>query len=269
MRKVLAIVLVMAIGGIATAGPFCRLIARIVRGPCRVTHHCHQGNPGLFPPTCPCGSQDSYLTSPMPLVEFKEEVQAVQAPSLPRVTTDPSTSPVQGIAGEKRPDAGPLSLIGLLRGNDGKLEIQLPDLSKLPSPKVQVDLPDLSKLDLSKVDLSKVSMPRLNISGLIKPETSESLDSLAPRLHTLVTFTMGILGLFGVGKAGPWVVQAVSGLPRFLSALSTAWKSAASTPPTASPAVIQAAASMTAPVASSLESPTGPTSPKVVAPPAR
>lgn len=224
MRKLVALALVLAVGGVAVAGPFFRCNVRSVRNPTCLPLCLPSVQPCRFQPILELGSQEPFLTSAMPVAESKEEVQTAQAPSLPPVRTEPSTSPVPAIVGEKRPDAGSPSLIGKLLP-DGKIEINPPDLGKL--------------------DLSKLPQPKVSISVPLKPETSESLEALAPRLHTLLTFMQVVLGIFGVGKAGPWVLQAGSGLLSFTSALSKVSKAMSSGQVTASPPVTQAEAATT------------------------
>lgn len=234
MRTFVIVALLLATGGAANAGPFPGT------GTAGEPGGNGDGTPGRGQSgqstdrAWSYGSPENSPTSVTPPAELPEEVQAVQEQSLPPVVTVPGTSPQQGIAGDKRPDAGSPSLIGRLIGD--KMKIELGD--------------ELAKV-IKDFDLSKLPQPKVSISAPISPETSASLESLPPRLHTLLTFLQVAAGLFVGGKLGQWGVLAVSGLRSFISGVSSlqaqlsAAQQTASGAPTASPAVTQAAPSTT------------------------
>lgn len=236
MIRVFAFFVLVALGGVAAAGPFCRVIARIVRGPCHVQGLSCSPIPAPCAPILLPGSPEPCPPFVTPPSEFKEEVQAAQAPSLPLVKTAPYTSPAPAIVGEKRPDAGPPSLIGKLLG-DGKVQVELPDLSK--------------------IDWSKLPTPQVNISAPIPPKTLESFESTVSRLDMFLTFSTVVLSLFGVGKLGQWVAPVVSGLRNFGSALSALRQAQQSGALNTSPGVTPAEASTMPPPDTSSASPTG------------
>lgn len=155
------------------------------------------------------GGAASCQSGPTPPAAFKEAGQAVREPSSPVGTVGsvdgPGTFSVQGTVGEPRQDGGLPSLIGVLRSG-GKLKIELPEIPPI-------------RLDPSS--LSNVSMPPVSISvpGLEK-STAESLQSLAPRLHTLLTLLQASLVIFVGGTSAQWVTKAASGLGVFMQALS-------------------------------------------------
>jgi len=226
MRRVycLSVSIVLIAWGLSIAGPFGSRNAPIVRH-WTVPHDCRTTVAVVTSPqVLPNGNQDDCHTSPMPQSEFKGGARPAQAQSLPPVLTVPSTSQPPGTAGERRPDAGPDSLIGKL----------------LPNPQIQVP-----PVDLGKLDLSKLPQPSVNISVPLSKGTSESIEQLTPRLHTSLTLIQAVLAGFGINLAGQWGALVVRGLQNFMSVWSAARKAASSTPLTESAEVIPGGVSTT------------------------
>lgn len=150
--------------------------------------------PCVSPPLWSCGNAVSFPATTTPLAGCKEGECPVAAPSSPNVEM-PFLLPQQGTVGEARPGTGLPSLSGLFV-KDGKVKVELPDLSN-------------------------VQLPNVKLSVSIPQETSASFDALAQRLHLLLNVSLAALGIFGGGKLLPLVTPVVSGLGRFLQALSS------------------------------------------------
>jgi hypothetical protein len=87
----------------------------------------------------------------------------------------------------------------------------------LKDGKVKLELPPVR---IDPGSLSDVKLPSVPISVPLDPETSDSLKSLAPRLHTLLTFLQAALLIFGGAKAGQLVMPVVGFLGQFIAAWS-------------------------------------------------
>lgn len=148
------------------------------------------GDKAEFPPT---------ITPPPVVREMAPLARELLSPNEGTATI----SPLPGTASDQRPDAGLPSLIGLLR-DGGKLSVEMEPL----------------KLDEESMRLlSRESQSPVAISVPLSQETSDSLNSAANRLPTLLTFIEATLGLLAASSLAPWVTRLASGLLPVLRAL--------------------------------------------------
>lgn len=168
-----------------SAGPFVSKVKAVARKPISALRNLI-GRKGECPPRS------------IPLVEFRAAGRpAPERLSLSRAMEATSSSP-PGTAGDRRPDAGLPSLIGLLR-DGGSIKLELDDPKGL--------------LLRGAKEPQPISVP-------LSQATSDSLDSSARRLPTLLTFIQVTLGVLAASQAAPWVTRLASGLLQFLAVLS-------------------------------------------------
>jgi len=190
-RKMLAVAILVTLGGTIFAGPF------FPRLRCRV-------------PSCSVAPTPSPSVT-TPLRASKEEEVPVQQPWLLGSQTDDTCS--------LQPDTA----LEPIEGTGSKLPIGLKVPEKITH---QVDAETLKKLDALVAALSQKQQP-VAISLPVTEETSQRSSRLLMILEWLLYVGGAYFGLSKVGGSLPWVARLVAGLP---SALKDASQTPAQTP---------------------------------------